>query len=78
MLKEVQCQEVCLPELGEEGRCRDGTSCRASVGNEEEERREEEYKEGESVKGAYIWAVRSIQGPENVTEAIAHSQISGN
>jgi hypothetical protein len=35
-------------------------------------------RKGESVKGAYIWAVQSIQGPENVTEAIAHSQISGN
>jgi len=35
-------------------------------------------RKGESVKGAYIWAVRSIEGTENVTEAIAHSQISGN
>ena len=47
----VKAAEVCLPELGEEGRCRYGTSCRASVGNEEEERRKEEDKEGRECQG---------------------------
>jgi len=47
----VKAAEVCLPELGGEGRCRDGTSRRASAGNEEEERREEEDKEGRECQG---------------------------